>query len=113
MKRLHRMTGVLIISTTAAMALFLWFVLAEAQAWTASEPREALIGGGLSVLYDPQAPQLGFVLAAVVLVLLVTAGVALFDLRATNRSRRSSDESALPWHPGSSWLRHAESSTVP
>lgn len=99
MKRLHRMTGVLIISTTAAMALFLWFVLAEAQAWTASEPREALIGGELSVLYDPQAPQLGFVLAAVVLVLLVAAGVALFDRRATNRSRRSSDESATPLAP--------------
>lgn len=99
MKRLHRMTGVLIVSATVAMALFLWFVLAETQAWTSTEPREALIGGELSVLYDPQAPQLGFVLASVVLVLLVAAGVALFDRRATNRSRRSSDEDATPLAP--------------
>ncbi|WP_460681633.1 glycosyltransferase family 2 protein [Nesterenkonia populi] len=93
------MTGLIIMSATAAMALFLWFVLAEAHAWAASEPREAVLGGVLSVLYDPQTPQLGFMLAAVALVLLVAAAVALFERRANNRSRRSSDESAAPLAP--------------
>lgn len=98
-KRFHRMTGLIIVGITATMAALLWVVLVTVQAWTAADPSEVQLFERWTVAYDWQAPEVGFVVAAIVLVLALAASVALFERRASNRSRRSSDKAATPLAP--------------
>lgn len=62
-------------------------------------PTEGSVLGFWSVLYATQAPSDRVVLAAVALAVLLVAGVALIELRISNRSRRSVDSSTDPLAP--------------
>ncbi len=63
------------------------------------DPKEGILLGLWSVLYDTEAPSVRVVVAAVALAVLLAAGVALVELRISNRSRRSVDPASDPLAP--------------
>lgn len=63
------------------------------------DPKEGILLGLWSVLYATEAPSDRVVIAAVALAVLLAAGVALVELRISNRSRRSVDSASDPLAP--------------
>jgi cellulose synthase/poly-beta-1,6-N-acetylglucosamine synthase-like glycosyltransferase len=63
------------------------------------DPQEGLLLGLWSVLYATEAPSVRVVVAAVALAALLAAGVALVELRISNRSRRSANSTSDPLAP--------------
>lgn len=62
-------------------------------------PKEGVLLGLWNVLYATEAPSTRVAVAAVALAALLAAGVALLELRISNRSRRSVDPGAAPLAP--------------
>jgi len=64
-----------------------------------SPPREGILLGFWSVLYATAAPSARVDVSAVALAALLVSGVALLELRISNRSRRSVDAQSDPLAP--------------
>lgn len=63
------------------------------------EPKEAVLLGFWHVIYANEMPSVRVMIAAVALAALLALGVALVELRISNRSRRSDDSEADPLAP--------------
>lgn len=62
-------------------------------------PREGVVLGFWEILYADEAPSVRVMVAAVALAALLAAGVAVLELRISNRSRRSVDTRSDPLAP--------------
>lgn len=98
-RRLERGVGVVVLGMALGAALMLWFGLSLSDPGSLRRPKEGLVFGIWSVLYDTQAPSTRLILVAIAIALLLAAGVAGIERRIATRYRRSDDVSATPLAP--------------
>jgi biofilm PGA synthesis N-glycosyltransferase PgaC len=99
MGKFQRAVGVVIFGAALLGAAMLWVAVAAGGRTTSDKPSEGLLFGAWQVLYDTEAPSTRVLLAAGGLALLLAAGVALLEQRATTRVRRSDDAAVTPLAP--------------
>lgn len=95
----RRAVGLLVLGSAGGAAALLWFAIAYDGAMLQVEPSDGLVARGWGMLYDTTAPSLQVVLVAVSFAVLLAAGVAQVEHRATTRSRRSVNLHANPLAP--------------
>ncbi len=94
-----RLIGLIIFGLAAIAAALLLLAASTDGPRADIAPTEGLFFGVWSVLYATEAPSTRVALAAVALAALLAAGVAMIELRISNRSRRSSDALHYPLAP--------------
>lgn len=80
-------------------ASLLWFAVATEEPTIGEAPTQGLVFGIWRVFYDTQAPAPRVLLAAVGLAVLISAGIALLERSASDKSRRSANQSVNPLAP--------------
>ena len=94
-----RLVGLVVFGLAAIAAALLLAAASLVGPPVAFAPIEGVVLGFWDVLYAPEAPSFRIMVAAVALAALLAAGVALLELRISNRSRRSVDSQSDPLAP--------------
>ena len=94
-----RLIGLIIFGSATIAAALLMAAARTVGPGTDAAPTQGLFFGAWSVLYATEAPAERVALAAVALAALLASGVALVELRISNRSRRSDDARTDPLAP--------------
>ncbi|MDH6236820.1 glycosyltransferase family 2 protein [Cryobacterium sp. CG_9.6] len=95
----NRAVGLVVGAVVAAAALLLWTAVSSSAPVQGDAPSEGLIFGIWRLFYDLDAPAPRVLLAAVALAFLFAAGVAIIEIRVSNKSRRSFDLHGSPLAP--------------
>jgi cellulose synthase/poly-beta-1,6-N-acetylglucosamine synthase-like glycosyltransferase len=96
---LGRTIGVVIALAAFVGAALLWFAVAADDPTIGEAPTQGFVFGIWRVFYDTQAPAPRVLLAAVALAILISAGIALLERSAADKSRRSANQLANPLAP--------------
>ncbi|MCB5274711.1 Poly-beta-1,6-N-acetyl-D-glucosamine synthase [Arthrobacter sp. SO5] len=98
-RRNPRYAGLLIAGSVVAAAAAVWTMVSGGGAMASEAPAEGLVFGIWKVLYATEAPAPRVITAAIVVALVLAAGVALLEQRIGNRSRRSLNINSKPLAP--------------
>ncbi|HYI32144.1 MAG TPA: glycosyltransferase family 2 protein [Glaciibacter sp.] len=96
---LGRTIGVVIALAAFGGAALLWFAVAADDPTIGDAPTQGFVFGIWRVFYDTQAPAPRVLLAAVALAILISAGIALLERSASDKSRRSANQLVNPLAP--------------
>lgn len=96
---LGRTIGVVIALAAFGGAALLWFAVAADDPTIGEAPTQGFVFGIWRVFYDTQAPTLRVLLAAAALAILISAGIALLERSASDKSRRSANQLTSPLAP--------------
>lgn len=94
-----RLIGLVVFGLAAIAAALLLAAASLVGPRVEFDPTEGLVLGVWSVIYATEAPSARVIVAAVALAVLLASGVALVELRISNRSRRSVDSRTDPLAP--------------
>ena len=95
----NRMVGVIVAALAGGAALLLVFAVSADAPAEGDAPAQGVLFGLWRFLYALEAPTPRVLLTAVSLAVLFAAGVAIIELRVSNKSRRSFDLSSAPLAP--------------
>ncbi|WP_309068769.1 glycosyltransferase [Microbacterium sp.] len=91
--RFERFAGLGILAVTLCAAGILWWVLAATDPRPFWQPRTLELGEW-SIRYDPHAPAVALVVAAIAVALIAGAGIALYEDAVLKRARRTAPQIA-------------------